>query len=53
MSQCIESVSINYNMRCIETGMKNMVKQKVAEINYNMRCIETGIYEMTMDAQYR
>ena len=34
---------INYNMRCIETGIYEMTMEAQYKINYNMRCIETVV----------
>ena len=34
-------VTINYNMRCIETPVSEGVSSRTPRINYNMRCIET------------
>ena len=34
--------SINYNMRCIETGYAAAGRNGRKSINYNMRCIETS-----------
>ncbi len=35
-------ITINYNMRCIETNFTIQLNRTVTQINYNMRCIETG-----------